>query len=297
MLPMRCALPIMLFVFASIGCRNQSMPLTNPFLTPDRVPPPSTRVLAPGAAQPYYSGDQLPGAAASPPATSFGAPQVLPPSSAPAGVFPSGPMTPGTPITPTSPPTNWSGSPTAQLSPTPGDAVSVPNDQNPLRFASASAPTLAASLPVAAATPPHVNPTPLDSGGARAFTPNAGAQLPVQSAGYDAPLPGAAPFSTVKIREVTPAEDLSPRPAEAAAGTSGAGAATAASDGFRPQGTTPPREAEPSPSFRTPEIHRDGLEAESSDARYGVGETQDWLRGQLEYWPETGQWSIRYMDP
>jgi hypothetical protein len=42
------------------GCRNQPGALPNPFLAPDRVPPPSTRTLQPGQAQPYYPGDPLP---------------------------------------------------------------------------------------------------------------------------------------------------------------------------------------------------------------------------------------------
>jgi hypothetical protein len=42
------------------GCRNQTSGLPNPFLAPDRVPPPATRALLPGQAQPYYPGDPLP---------------------------------------------------------------------------------------------------------------------------------------------------------------------------------------------------------------------------------------------
>jgi hypothetical protein len=42
------------------GCSHNQSGITNPFLAPDRVPPPSTRVLAPGTAQPYYPGDPLP---------------------------------------------------------------------------------------------------------------------------------------------------------------------------------------------------------------------------------------------
>jgi hypothetical protein len=42
------------------GCRNQPTGLPNPFLAPDRVPPPATRSLLPGQAQPYYPGDPLP---------------------------------------------------------------------------------------------------------------------------------------------------------------------------------------------------------------------------------------------
>lgn len=43
-----------------VGCRNQPGGMPNPFLAPDRVPPPATRTLLPGQAQPYYPGDPLP---------------------------------------------------------------------------------------------------------------------------------------------------------------------------------------------------------------------------------------------
>jgi hypothetical protein len=49
-----------LVVVGSGGCRSQQTPLANPFMSPDRVPPPTTRTLAPGTAQPYYPGDPLP---------------------------------------------------------------------------------------------------------------------------------------------------------------------------------------------------------------------------------------------
>lgn len=45
-------------VFA--GCSNQPSHFSNPLYSADRVPPPSTRTIAPGTAQPYYSGDPLP---------------------------------------------------------------------------------------------------------------------------------------------------------------------------------------------------------------------------------------------
>lgn len=46
--------------FAGGGCRSTSSGIANPFLAPDRVAPPSTRIIAPGQAQPYYQGDPLP---------------------------------------------------------------------------------------------------------------------------------------------------------------------------------------------------------------------------------------------
>ena len=42
------------------GCKSTSSGMNNAFLAPDRVAPPSTRMIAPGQAQPYYQGDPLP---------------------------------------------------------------------------------------------------------------------------------------------------------------------------------------------------------------------------------------------
>jgi hypothetical protein len=60
---LRLAAPIAALAVLSgaAGCKNQQTPgLANPFLAPNRVPPPSTRALLPGQAQPYYQGDPLP---------------------------------------------------------------------------------------------------------------------------------------------------------------------------------------------------------------------------------------------
>lgn len=48
------------FLNAQIGCQTPSGGVANPFLAPGRVPPPSTRAIMPGQAQPYYPGDPLP---------------------------------------------------------------------------------------------------------------------------------------------------------------------------------------------------------------------------------------------
>ena len=60
---MRCCLSTLtltLIVSAFAGCRSQSPTMTNPFLAPDRVPPPATRTLVPGTAQPYYGTAPVP---------------------------------------------------------------------------------------------------------------------------------------------------------------------------------------------------------------------------------------------
>ena len=51
------------------GCSNQQMSASNPFMSPDRVPPPATRTIAPGTGRPYYPGDPIPARAEAPPAT------------------------------------------------------------------------------------------------------------------------------------------------------------------------------------------------------------------------------------
>src|SRR6185369_16391794 len=50
-----------MIALALSGCRSSSTGIAgSPFMSPDRVPPPNTRVLQPGQAQPYYQGDPLP---------------------------------------------------------------------------------------------------------------------------------------------------------------------------------------------------------------------------------------------
>jgi hypothetical protein len=235
MLPMR-RLFSTLFMFVAVGlagCKNQgTSTFTNPFLTPDRVPPPSTRVLAPGTAQPYYPGDPAPGAA-----PLIGAPAVGTPTYGPGATLPpnSAPLT--------TPPGGW-GTYAPQSSSPPSAAPSgAPRDDQQLRFASSQSPA-----------PQRLTP-----------------------------------------REVTPAEYMaSPSLATGASLAS----AEAPGDGFRPQGSqprTPTSESEY--SFRPPEIRRDGIAStgQAETAHYAAAANHEWLRGQLEYWPTTGQWSVRYL--
>jgi hypothetical protein len=53
-------LAVMVWIASAAGCRSRSGTIPSPFLAPDRVPPPATRTLLPGQAQPYYPGDPLP---------------------------------------------------------------------------------------------------------------------------------------------------------------------------------------------------------------------------------------------
>ena len=51
---------LLVFLSGMIGCKTPAGGVANPFLAPDRVPPPGTRAIMPGQAQPYYPGDPLP---------------------------------------------------------------------------------------------------------------------------------------------------------------------------------------------------------------------------------------------
>jgi hypothetical protein len=273
---------------AAIGCQNRSAPLTNPFLTPDRVPPPQTRVLTPGTAQPYYPGDPVPGTAplsapigSLPPATTYAPPATTyaPPSSVPPGsAYPGATGYPTSPITPTTPTTTPG---YGTYGPRAGDSIRVPSDQQQARFAAVSTP-IQRLVPLSQgeiATAPAERP----------FTPNAGAQSAIQQAAYDETPPLGQPSTQrMSIREVTPAEYAAP------VAISGA---TPTRDGFRPQsGEQRPETQTESPvakGFRPPS--ESSATATNSDARYGVGPSQEWLRGELEYWPQTGEWSIKYM--
>src|SRR3979409_1946404 len=65
-----------MIALALSGCRSSSSGIAgSPFMSPDRVPPPNTRALLPGQAQPYYQGDPLPAlqSAANSPATAIAA--------------------------------------------------------------------------------------------------------------------------------------------------------------------------------------------------------------------------------
>jgi hypothetical protein len=278
MLPTRLYYLTPLVLITVVGCRNQQA-LTNPFLTPDRVPPPSTRVIAPGTAQPYYPGDPLPGAATAPPAT------LAPPATAyPGAAYPSS----AAPLT--TPPGGWGAYPpqsqtaaapsavqqaTAEipLSPaTQGESIRAAGDQLPLRFPAPQPQTFSSTTEPITPTPVVPPPTAPPA----AFPPNAGAQAPQQ----------------LNIREVTPAEYLAPAQT-AAAPTS----ASATRDGFRPQSPEARDEPDSSPaqSFRPPEIRKAAVADAASTSEFATGEKFEWLRGQLEYWPAAGQWSLRYL--
>ena len=59
----------------------------------------------------------------------------------------------------------------------------------------------------------------------------------------------------------------------------------------------PRTDAEPDQTFRPPSIARDGAATggAADEAQYAAGANFESLRGQLEYWPESGAWSLRYL--
>jgi hypothetical protein len=107
------------------GCSNQQMSASNPFMSPDRVPPPATRTIAPGTAAPYYPGDPIP-AAQVPPA------QPIAPIAAQGQPLMTQPQTVQPPITPV-------GQATQPPAPQPlafsnERSVAIPADNSDLRF-------------------------------------------------------------------------------------------------------------------------------------------------------------------
>ncbi len=245
---------------AVVGCKNQSTPLANPFLSPDRVPPPATRTLQPGTAQPVYPGDAAPFVPA------VGAPS----ANAPANVYPPGTGVPAPTYAPQSapvtPPGGWNQPATAPtnvvpygVQPTSARATigTLPSDSQPiqvtpdnqsLRFAAVPSPVTNDPLQIAAQQQGVVN-TPY------VYTP----PTPIAQQGFTQPTQFAA----------------TPTPA-------------AASDGFRPQGssqaTTP-----------TPASQPNNTALPEDPARFGFDPTYRWLRGQLQYYPQTGYWGVRYV--
>ena len=253
-----CTLAISLLV----GCQNQSVPVTNPFMSADRVPPPSTRTPAPGMAQPYYPGDPVPNLQ----------PNNLQPNNV---VPPSYP--PGSPVTPAAPAGNWNPQPPTQgaVSPTnyqvtpvsaevPIDrvvsvnepSIQIQSDNQDLRFNNAAIQTLQAVEPVIQEQ--SVIPAQFEN------------ELQTQQ------------FNSSPVVDVTPrAVTIRAIPTPSSeGGLNSSGFRPPSQDGFRPQGSR----------------RREGADSNSSSAadRFGFDPQYQWLRGQLEYDPTNQQWHLRY---
>ncbi len=152
------------------GCsHNQTAGITNPFMAPDRVAPPSTRVIAPGTAQPYYPGDPLP----------------VMQSAAPGAAAPT--VTAAAPVaTPIAPPATPAAEP-KQIVFSNEPSVAIPSDESPLRF-ELPAPPEPEPTPIAAAAP-----TPATSSNPSSVAPASG----VMPAVYNAPMNGGQPVANV----------------------------------------------------------------------------------------------------
>ncbi len=141
---MRCLLSLLALLLLC-GCRSQTTAMTNPFIAPNRVPPPATRTLLPGTAQPYYPGDPLPNSPA------IGAP--------PVGYAPGVPVLPATPTYSPQPagvvpPGGWGTAPQSSYNVVPSNVapsgvnpIVVQPDQQNLRFAQ-PAPMLQPAVPM-----------------------------------------------------------------------------------------------------------------------------------------------------
>jgi hypothetical protein len=175
------------------GCRSSSTGIAgSPFMSPDRVPPPNTRALQPGQAQPYYQGDPLPAmqSAANGPATSIATlPNDVDSRSASGRTLAwaqpgtAAPTTTQISLAPASP------APQPQSVVTAGEAsVAVPSDGDPLRFPFPAPPAKEVDAPIASAVPPPVQQPP-------SVQPVA-VQPPqnVVQASYNAPIPSALPL-------------------------------------------------------------------------------------------------------
>jgi len=289
-------------VCVAIGCRGQSSSLTNPFLAPDRVPPPGTRTLQPGTAQPYYPGDPMPttpgsttpgsGTNNNPYGSSSPNPNYSPPASpvTPPGNWNSQPVTPPT-NNPYSPQSNntqhWQGSPNAT-----SPMVQVQPDSQSLRE----------TANTHSNSPPGTDRTYTGSQSNSQFANTSGQWsspdvLPpgapqnnqansrdneLQPASYDSS-PANQPQRAVQLRAVNSREGLSQ-----------------SSDGFRAQGSTPSHQQqafEASSSTLQPPSQQESRNLQTNANRFGFDPQYRWLRGQLQYSPETGQWWLRYNPP
>lgn len=253
------------------GCRSQSTPLSNPFLAPDRVPPPATRTPLPGTAQPYYPTDVVPGGAVptTPPATTFApATTTVPSYTNPTAPLQTAPLQttplPTNPL-PTTPPGGWNqpttttpyGTPMSgyrpmQTSPSDSVAVAITSDHQSLRFDGV----------------PSSNPNDILQVAANQQMASAAPYI------YTPPIVSSSPGAVSQAQFAS------------------TNVPAAASDGFRPQGSgsTKGEETLSRPAgFQSPGV------SQEEPGHFGYDSTYSWLRGQLQYYPESGYWGLRYI--
>ncbi len=220
-------------VLGTVGCQGNGKPLfSNPFSASGRVPPPATRSLGPGSAQPYYPGDPVPvlqGATppagpplvsttpvvptVAPPVTAVKTPQIQPVSLVPGGTAGPVPARPNRQFAPANAPVAVSpatpsfqpGSPATPTSTSGrGNFVSPAAWRNPgLTAVPGASPITPAVMPPAAITPTAMVPAAIQPAGRMAPRirlpgnqyvppPTHGLQTPVQQASFVATPPAAA---------------------------------------------------------------------------------------------------------
>jgi len=292
---MRCLLCIWALVLVA-GCRSQTTAMTNPFMAPDRVPPPATRTLLPGTAQPYYPGDPVPNSAAigAPPVGYSPGFQQATPTYAPQ---PDGTLPPG----------GWNAAP----QPIPGGSSSYNAVPNNIQPASAVVPltahaqiqvqpdqqSLRFSLPAPISQPPQ-RPSPQQSIASTSATvwpdpsvlptpQQSVSPYPNQLASYQAPLAqpqyvqqSVAPSEPREVR----IRAVSSTPINFNDGQSGS------SDGFRPQGSGQVRK----PTIASRLVPQKRQPTGGASNRYGFDPQFAWLRGALQYSSQRGLWSLQY---
>ena len=283
-----CTLALMLLA----GCRTQSTAMTNPFLAPDRVPPPATRTLLPGTAQPYYPGDPVPNSPAVNPPPANVVPGAVPTyAPQPAGVVPPGgwnstpqPPIPGQGASLDARPSSVQQA-SAALPVTAQPHVQIHPDQQALRFDGVS-PTYSPSIPrpvTGSVLPPDASILPTSP--TTTLTPTPNQQASFQTQVNPPPVvqqgPPVAEQRAVRIRAIS--SDNLP-------GESSTQGVSPSRDGFRPQGSS--RVRKPTIVSRlTPQIRQP--DAELAD-RFGHDRQYQWVRGQLGYDSGSGHWSLRY---
>ena len=297
----------LLVVSLLLGCRSQTATVSNPFLSPNRVPPPATRTLLPGTAQPYYPGDPVtnspavgyPAAAYSPAPTQTLGPQAAPgvPQTAPPGGWNNLPQQAPAAVPYNSAP-SYGVSPTSAEVPISHVAaageqpIAIQQDRESLRFATAP-PSVPAPPPVIPVTDAAAQQALARSAlPARQQTPQVAASYTEQPASFQTPvtpivqtsLPTEVATSRqVQIREIDSSELTKGFPSR---------------DGFRPRGSSRTAPSKDSDSVR-PALSAvtSGAPVVSSPSpdRFGYDLQYQWLRGQLQYSATINGWMLRYV--
>lgn len=149
-------------VLGLAGCSNSQQTSANPFMQPDRVPPPATRTIAPGTAAPYYPGDPVPAAQMAAPGAAAMAQVPGPPEVSPQSFVAAPPAISNPAATIPTATTPTAASAIQMVPATPAEplafsnerTVSVPRDNEDLRFAvPAAAETQAMAAQAPAAVP------------------------------------------------------------------------------------------------------------------------------------------------